>query len=149
MRTNIFLAATVATASVLIAMPAGADIPPPPDLYDGPPSAHIGGLTFEHQRIRHVGPAGAKVRHLLGYDTYVFLTNCDDAKSPNCAEARKKNAIGGAVTKIDGVVIGDNVQKVIDALATNGKHALTITLGQDVIDQPATPRTVAVLVRIP
>jgi hypothetical protein len=149
MRTNIILAAAFAMAPALTAIPADADIPPPPDPYTGPPSVHIGGLTFEHQRIRHVGPAGAKLRHLLGYDTYVFLTNCDDPKSPNCAEAKKKNAIGGAVTKIDGVVIGDNVQKVIDALATNGKHALTITLGQDVIDQPAKPRTVTVFVKNP
>jgi hypothetical protein len=147
MRAKVFLAATLA-APFLGPMLANADIPPPPDPYSGPPSAHIAGLTFEHQRIRHVGPAGAPVRHLLGYDTYVFLTNCDP-KAPNCALAKKKGAVGGAVTKIDGVAIGDNVQKVIDALATNGKHSMAITLAADVIDQPAKPRTVILDVRVP
>jgi hypothetical protein len=145
---RVVLATALASASLLIAVPVQADIPPPPDPYSGPPSARIAGLTFEHQRIRHIGPAGAAVRHLLGYDTYVFLTNCD-AKSPNCAEAKKRGAIGGALTKIDGVAIGDNIQKVIDALATNGKHTLTITLGADIIDQPAKPRTATLAVRVP
>jgi hypothetical protein len=145
---KVFLAAALATAALLTAAPVQADIPPPPDAYSGPPSAHIAGLSFEHQRIRHVGPAGAAVRHLLGYDTYVFLTNCE-AKSPNCALAKKNGAIGGAVTKIDSVAIGDNVQKVTDALATYGKHTLTITLAADVIDQPAKPRTVMLDVSVP
>ncbi len=132
------------SAGILAAQtPAKADIPPPPDEYSGPPSAHIAGLTFEHQRIRHVGPADVPEdqRHLLGYDSYVFLTDCE-AKLPVCAQAKRVGAIGGAVTRIDGVVIDDNVQKVIDALATIGKHHLTIALGADVIDESAQPRTV-------
>jgi hypothetical protein len=146
MRANVVLLAAILAGPFF--GPARADIPPPPDPYSGPPSTHIAGLTFEHQRIRHIGPAGAQVRHLLGYDTYVFLTNCE-MKSPNCIAAKKKGAIGGAVTKIDNVAIGDNVQKVMDALATNGKHNLTITLAADVIDQPAKPRTVLLGVRVP
>lgn len=150
-RTSFLAAAVLATAGAFASfVPALADLAPRPDSYTGPASATVAGFTFEHKRIRHIGPASApeNQRHPLAYGTYVFLTACDSG-SDACASATQNGAIGGAVVKVDGVDIGDNVQTVEDALANSGDHTLTVVAGPDVIVQPDQPREIEIAVSVP
>jgi hypothetical protein len=141
----------LAASALLIAAPmmARADLAPPPDTSTGPASAHVAGLSFERKRIRHIGPASAPEnrRHPLGYGTYVFLADCD-ASSENCSRAQQADALGAAVTKVDGVEIGDNVQALQDALGS-GDHTLTLVAASDVIVQPDDPKEISLAVSVP
>ena len=141
----------LAASALLIVMPklARADLAPPPDTSSGPTSAHVAGLGFERKRIRHVGPASApeNQRHPLGYGTYVFLSDCSSG-STNYASAQEAGALGAAVTKVDGVDIGDNVQALEGALGS-GDHTLTLIAASDVIVQPDEPKEISLAVSVP
>ncbi len=147
MRTSIVF---LASAFLLMPLFARADLAPRPDTYAGPASAQVAGLTFTHKRIRHIGPASApeNQRHPLGYGTYVFITDCDGS-SENCSRAQQVSAVGGAVTKIDGVDVGDNVQTVEDALSQSGSHTLTVVPESDVIVQPDEPNEMSLDIDVP
>ena len=141
----------LAVSALFIAVPmlARADLAPPPDTYTGPASAHIADLSFERKRIRHFGPASAPEnrRYPQGYGTYVFLADCN-ASSENCSRAQEANALGAAVTKVDGVEIGDNVQALQNAL-DSGDHTLTLVAASDVIVQPDDPKEISLSVSVP
>ena len=136
----------LASAILLVPLVARADLAPPPP----PPSSpvHLAGLSFETKRIRHIGPAGApeNQRHLLGYGTYVFLTDCDSG-SENCARAQGAGALGAAVTKVDGNAVGDT-QALQDALGS-GDHTLTLVAASDVIVQPDAPNEISLDIDVP
>jgi hypothetical protein len=106
-------------------------------------------LSFERKRIRHIGPASApeNQRHPLGYGTYVFLSDCD-ASSENCSRAQEADALGAAVTKVDGADIGDNVQALEDALGS-GDHTLTLVAASEVIVQTDEPKEISLSVNVP
>jgi hypothetical protein len=136
----------LASAIVFVPLLARADLAPPPP----PPSSpvHVGGLSFETKRIRHIGPASApeNQRHPLGYGTYVFLTDCESG-SENCARAQEAGALGGAVTKVDGTAVSDS-QALEDALGS-GDHTLTLIAASDVIVQPDAPNEISLVVSVP
>jgi hypothetical protein len=94
----------------ILPMLARADVPPPPDTYFGPRTAHVAGLTFERREVTaqgywHYLGSVLNDRNPLDYaGKWIFLTDCD-AHEINCKQAKRAGAIGGAVQKVDGADI--------------------------------------------
>lgn len=135
MRMRTLVATAMFAFQILVPLAAEADVgPPPPDPYSGPAAVHAASLTFKHVRGYH--------------EFYVVLTDCE-FKSPNCARAKKAGAIGGKVTKIDGVAIEGDAEKIGMALGHRGKHILTIKTPIRPFFDTAGVRTFVLDVRVP
>ena len=135
MRKGTLFGTALFALQILAPLAARADVgPPPPDPYSGPAAVRVAGLTFKHVRGYH--------------EFYVVLTDCE-AKSPNCTRAKKTGAVGGKVTKIDGVAVEGDATKIGMALGYRGKHTLTIMTPIRPFFDMAGVKTFALYVRVP
>lgn len=148
MRSTAILAATLAifaTTSI-----SRADVPPPPDMYNGPWSATVAGLQFQRQNVQHYiserAPNGMAFPH--GSDIYVLLTGCDSG-TKNCGRAQKAGAIGGAIVRIDGNDVDSDVQALEDALRKPGNHTLMLLSAADTVEVPLQPNLITLSVSVP
>ena len=121
--------------SLLLAVPAGADIAPPPD--QGPASASAAGLDFALQSRQVRMPPGY-------YKTYpvVVLTGCTEGTA-NCKLAHAKNLIGMEVSTVDGSFLQPQigrVQQIVNAFTSkSGPKTVTLELySRDTSDKPFT-----------